>query len=340
MRGLVGLDDAAVRLLAARRRRERGQRVDQVADAEIAQRAAEEDRRQVPSRKACSVERPAGLDGEPDLLREGVPLVLGQQEQRRRPDRRAVDLQRLLVGVEPAHLRAGDVVGAGEGLRPRPIGQLAGAVSSASVFSISSSRSNGSRRLAVHLVDEGDDGDVAQAADLEQLARARLDALGRVDHHDGAVDGGQRAVGVLGEVLVARRVEQVEDAVRIFERHHRGDDGDAALLLDPHPVGPGADAVLLGLDLAGELDRAAEQQQLLGQRRLARVGMRDDGEGPAPGHRIGHVGHGREVAGNGRQFKPAHGRRRPTRPGSAARPGETGAVPRSATPRTRSRYIV
>ena len=41
-------------------------------------------------------------------------------------------------------------------------------------------------------------------ADLEQLQRLRLDALGRVEHHDDAVDGEQRAVGVFAEVLVAR----------------------------------------------------------------------------------------------------------------------------------------
>ena len=35
------------------------------------------------------------------------------------------------------------------------------------------------------------------------------------------------------------------------------------------------------LDLAGEMDRAAEQQQLLGQRRLAGVRVRDDREGAA-----------------------------------------------------------
>jgi hypothetical protein len=62
------------------------------------------------------------------------------------------------------------------------------------------------------------------------------------------------------EVLVARRVEQVEDVAVIFEGHHRGDHRDAALALDLHPVGAGLDPVLLGLDLAGQLDRAAEQQ--------------------------------------------------------------------------------
>ena len=74
--------------------------------------------------------------------------------------------------------------------------------------------------LAVHLVDERRDRHVAQAADLEQLAGLGLDALRGVDHHDGRVDRGQRAVRVLAEVLVARRVEQVERAVRVVERHH------------------------------------------------------------------------------------------------------------------------
>ena len=52
-------------------------------------------------------------------------------------------------------------------------------------------------------------------------------------------------------------------------------------------------AVLLGLDLAGKLDGAAEQQQLLGQRRLAGVRVRNDRECAAPRHRaldvFGHV---------------------------------------------------
>ena len=115
--------------------------------------------------------------------------------------------------------------------------------------------------LPVHLVDEGDDRNVAQAADLEELARARLDAARRVDHHDGGIDRRERAVGVLGEILMARRVEKVEDAAAIFEGHHRGHDRDAALALDPHPIGAGLDAVALRLHLARELDRAAEQAE-------------------------------------------------------------------------------
>jgi hypothetical protein len=62
------------------------------------------------------------------------------------------------------------------------------------------------QRLPVHLVDEGDDGDVAQAANFKELQGLRLDALGGVQHHDGGVGGGQRAVGVLREVLVSRGI--------------------------------------------------------------------------------------------------------------------------------------
>jgi hypothetical protein len=65
-----------------------------------------------------------------------------------------------------------------------------------------------------------------------------------------------------------------------FER--RRADGDAALLLELHPVGDGVTLCLAAADGARQLNGARIQQQLLRQRRLARVGVRDDGEGPAP----------------------------------------------------------
>ena len=135
--------------------------------------------------------------------------------------------------------------------------------------------------LAVELVDEGHDRRVAQPAHLHQLDGAIFNALGAVDHHQRRVHGGQRAIGVLGEVLVARRVEQVDDAVLVRELHDRRGHGDAALFLDLHPVGGCVARGLAPLDRAGELDRAAVQQQLFGERGLAGVGVRDDGESAA-----------------------------------------------------------
>ena len=94
-------------------------------------------------------------------------------------------------------------------------------------------------RLAVELVHKGEDGDMPERADLEQLLRLRLDALGAIDDHDDGIDGHECAVRVFGKVLMARRVEDVDAFALVGELEHRGCDGDAALLLDVHPVGNG-----------------------------------------------------------------------------------------------------
>src|SRR5438552_18607459 len=83
---------------------------------------------------------------------------------------------------------------------------------------------------------------------------------------------------MVGEILVAWGIEQVQDGVLVLERHHRGGNGNSARSLDGHPIGARAALVFFCLDLPGELNGAAEQQKLLGQRRLAGVRMRDDRE--------------------------------------------------------------
>jgi len=87
---------------------------------------------------------------------------------------------------------------------------------------------------------------------------------------------------------MARRVEQIEDNPVALEGHDAGGHGNAALLLDLHPVRPRPPVVATRLDLAGQVDSAALQQQLLGQRRLTRIGVRDNRECTA-GFGCGHV---------------------------------------------------
>ena len=132
--------------------------------------------------------------------------------------------------------------------------------------------------LPVHLVDEGEDGDVAQGADLEELPGLGLHALGAVDDHHGAVGGHQRAVGVLGEVLVARGVQNVDAEAVVLELHDRGGDGDTALLFNFHPVGGGGLGPL-ALDLAGLGDGSAVEQELFRQSGFTGVRVGDDGKG-------------------------------------------------------------
>jgi hypothetical protein len=132
--------------------------------------------------------------------------------------------------------------------------------------------------VPIQLVDEGHDGCVAKPADVHELDGALFDTLGAVDDHQGRIDRRQRAVGVFGEVLMARRVEQIDDAIFVGKLHHGRRHGNAALLFQAHPVGGRVARGLAALHGARHLNGAAEQQELLGQGGLARVGVGNDGK--------------------------------------------------------------
>ena len=161
--------------------------------------------------------------------------------------------------------------------------------------------------FAVHLVHEGDDGRIALAADLDQAAGLRFHAVGRVNHHQRRVHGGQHAVGVFGEVLVAGGVEQVDHMVAVGHLHHGGRDRNATLLFNLHPVGGRMAAGLACLDRAGDLDRAREQQQFFGQRGFTGIRVGNDGKGAAAAG-FGCVGHRGSKVVRGQRAAACHGR--------------------------------
>ena len=186
----------------------------------------------------------------------------------------------LLVGGEEVELPLVDIVHALEAqpLADRP---REGADMDVELLFQLVEQLEGVSSLAVHLVDEDDDGGVPHAAHLHELAGLRLHALGGVHHDDGGVHGGKRAVGVLGEVLVARGVQDIDFVSLVIKLHHGGGDRDAALLLDVHPVGGGRLPYLVALHGARHLYLPAEEQELLGERGLSSVGVGYDGECPS-----------------------------------------------------------
>ena len=132
--------------------------------------------------------------------------------------------------------------------------------------------------LAVELVDKDDNGRVAHAAHLHELAGLGLHALGHVDDDDDAVDRREGAVGVLGKILVAGGVENVYLVVAVVEAHDRGGYRDATLFLDLHPVGCSGLFDFVRLDRPGNVDGTAEKQQLFGEGGFTGIGVADDGE--------------------------------------------------------------
>ena len=255
-------------------------------DAEVGDGGAEEHGRQRTRAHLLEVERVAGHVQQLDLVEQPLIQAIAQQAgQLRVIDRQVLLLHARLAVVaalvELDHFRVA-VVDALE-IAVRADGPVDRAGADAQHLLELLHQGERVLRRAVHLVDEREDGDVAQAADLEQLDRLRLDALGGVDEHHGAVRCDEHAVGVLGEVLVAGGIQNVDVVSVKLELHGRGGDGDAALLLDVHPVAGGVLVALAGLDGARGADRARVEQQLFGQRRLAGVRVGDDGEGPAPG---------------------------------------------------------
>ena len=113
---------------------------------------------------------------------------------------------------------------------------------------------------AVEFVDKHDDRGFAHPAHLHQLASLRLHAFRRVNDDDHAVAGRQHAERVLGEVLVARGVKNVDLHVLVLETHDGGGHGDPSLALDLHEVGGGRFLDLVRLHGSCHVYGATEKQ--------------------------------------------------------------------------------
>lgn len=77
-------------------------------------------------------------------------------------------------------------------------------------------------RRTVEFVHEGENRHAALAADFKKFACLGFDALARVHDHHGGIHRRQHAVGILREILVARCVEEVHDAVVVVELQDGG----------------------------------------------------------------------------------------------------------------------
>ncbi len=285
----VGRLDLAAPVDRARQRpRRHGEEVVQERfDAEVGERRAEEHRRERPVADRLLVPRMArGLEQVEFVLQGGDGLAADRVGQRAVGERNAagLDHRRAVVTttIEEQHLAPSPVGHADEA-----VGGVHGPGHRVDVDpEVRLDVADQLERIApgaVALVDEGEDRHPAHLADFEELPGPFLDATAIVEQHHCRVGCDQRPVSVLGEVGVAGGVEQVDLIAEIRELHHAGGHRDAALLLERHPVRRGMPRGAARLDRPREVDRAAVQEELLRQRRLAGVGVRNDREGASAG---------------------------------------------------------
>jgi hypothetical protein len=128
----------------------------------------------------------------------------------------------------------------------------------------------------VDLVEDRDDGQVVVDRQVGVGQRLGLDSLRGVDHQEGPLAGREAARDLIGEVDVARRVDQVELVGLaipglVEEPHGARLDGDAPLALEVHVIEHLVDHVAIG-------DRLRELKDAVRQRRLAMVDVGNDGE--------------------------------------------------------------
>ena len=125
----------------------------------------------------------------------------------------------------------------------------------------------------VDLIDDRHDGQVLLQRGEEMRHRLCLDALRRVDDEHGALTRLQRAVHLVAEVHVARRVDEVDlvflAVAAVDHTHGTGLDRDALLALQIH----GVEQLLAHLALG---DGVRHLDQAVGQRALAVVDVGDD----------------------------------------------------------------
>ena len=123
----------------------------------------------------------------------------------------------------------------------------------------------------VDLVHDRHDLEVVLDREVGVRERLRLDSLRRVDDEHGSLAGLQRPRDLVGEVDVARRVDQVQLVALPGNAHRLGLDRDPALALEIHRVEQLLAHVAVG-------DGVRELENPIGQGRLPVVDVGDDGE--------------------------------------------------------------
>ena len=133
--------------------------------------------------------------------------------------------------------------------------------------------------LTVKLIDESENGDMTHHANLEELNRLRLHTLCSVNDHDRTVGCHKRPIGILREILVSRRVQDIDASSVIIKLQNGRSNGNPSLLLNFHPVRNRMLCRLSSLYGSRKIYCPSIEKKFLRQGRFTRIGVRNNRKG-------------------------------------------------------------
>ena len=133
--------------------------------------------------------------------------------------------------------------------------------------------------LPVKLIDKGENGNVPHHTNFKELNGLRLHTFCAINHHDRTVRRHQGSVGVLGEILMSRCVQNIDTLSVIVELQYRRSDGNSSFLLNLHPIGNSVLGRLSSFYRSCQINSPAIKQELLRQGRLSRIRVRNNRKG-------------------------------------------------------------
>ena len=128
------------------------------------------------------------------------------------------------------------------------------------------------RFVAVDLVDDHDGPQAVLEGLLRHEPRLRHRPVDGIDQQQHAIDHGEHALDLAAEIGVAGRVDDVDAVVAPGDRGVLGENRDAALALQVVRI---HDPLL---QVLARIERAGLPQQLIDERGLAVIDVRDDGD--------------------------------------------------------------
>ena len=111
---------------------------------------------------------------------------------------------------------------------------------------------------------------------FKELFSLSLNPFGRVHHHDCGIHGHESAVGIFWKIFVPRRIKNIDPFSGIVKLHDRRGHWNPPLFLNIHPVRFGKVSGLLTLDRTRFTNLASKVKQLLCNRGLPCIRVRDN----------------------------------------------------------------